>query len=102
MKRNWLQLAMLRAASLLVWSEERAEWLDEWRSELWYVPRQGSARFCLGAFRDALWLRRNCQASRRLSRISVESPLQCLAFLAITAAVALAVAILLAVPLKQL
>ncbi len=53
-------------AALLVPTAERAEWLAEWRSELWYVGRaarpdssQGCStqlvRFCLGSFEDA-WL----------------------------------------------
>ncbi len=59
MKSEWLQHIILHVASLLAPSDQRAEWLEEWRSELWYVPRRGATRFCLGAFRDALWLRRN-------------------------------------------
>ena len=51
--------AILRAASLVAPAGQRAEWLVEWRSELWYVPARGAARFCLGAFRDAYWVRRN-------------------------------------------
>ena len=59
MTSEWLHCSILRAASLLAPSDQRDEWLNDWRSELWYIPRQGATQFCLGAFRDALWLRRN-------------------------------------------
>jgi hypothetical protein len=62
---------LLRCASLLVPRGERAEWSREWRGELFHV-RQACAptgcsgwrgegevtQFCLGAFQDALCLRR--------------------------------------------
>jgi len=55
--------AILRSAAVLVPESQRAEWLAEWRSELWHVRRDPGGRnvaaFCLGAFRDAFWLRRN-------------------------------------------
>ena len=53
-----LHLAILRSASLLVPGPHRAEWFAEWTAELWHVNR-GATAFCLGAFRDAFWLRRN-------------------------------------------
>jgi len=65
------QLGLLRCASLMVPSERRAEWRREWRGELWHVRQtyapagcagwRGEAevtQFCLGAFQDALCLRR--------------------------------------------
>ena len=65
-----LQLAVLRCASFLVPGCRRREWWREWRSELWHVrqactPWRGVswnaerevAKFCLGAFQDALCLR---------------------------------------------
>jgi hypothetical protein len=65
-------LFILRSAAWLVPGEERAEWLAEWQAELWHVwhSRQSKAQahfrgspevtdFCLGAFRDACWLRWN-------------------------------------------
>jgi MacB-like periplasmic core domain len=68
--------ALLRCASLLVPRRLRSEWSAEWRSELWYVRRRcdgfdadhGAASgcemaFCLGAFQDALWLRKNSPGS---------------------------------------
>jgi hypothetical protein len=64
------QPAILRVASWLAPGDRRAEWLDEWRSELCHVPQCRAMAFCLSAFGDALWLRRNNlspAAHRRLS-----------------------------------
>ena len=94
MNAQWLQWTILRAASLLAPGDERAEWLAGWRSELWYIPRRGSTVFCLGAFRDALWLRRNSPSSGK----HLESPFRCLAWLALLAAVSLLIAVLLPAP----
>jgi hypothetical protein len=65
-------LFILRSAAWLVPAQERAEWLAEWQAELWHVwhARDSKSRdrfrgspevtdFCLGAFRDACWLRWN-------------------------------------------
>jgi hypothetical protein len=60
---------LLCAVALLAPSDRRAEWLREWRAELWHVCRcdhrstAGSVdltgfRFCLGALPDALEMRR--------------------------------------------
>ena len=101
MKSEWPQCAVLRIASWLAPGDQRAEWLDEWISELWYVPPRRAMRFCLGAFRDALWLRRN-----NLSPVTrtghLESPLSCLAFLATLAAVGIFIAVCVSGPLKLL
>jgi hypothetical protein len=93
MNSRWPQSTILRAASLLAPWDQRAEWLQEWRSELWYIPRRGATRFCLGAFRDALWLRRNKLSPVNRSLVHLESPLRCLAFLAILAAACLLIAV---------
>jgi hypothetical protein len=85
MKSKWPQLAILRAASWLTPLNQRADWLQEWQSELWYVPRRRATEFCLGAFRDALWMRRNSLNPLVRSWIRLESPLQCLGFLAVLA-----------------
>lgn len=75
-------LGLLWGASLLVPGGSRSEWSQEWRTELWYVlrecSRKASARprslreataFCLGAYQDAIWLRRRSwQKQRPLSR----------------------------------
>jgi hypothetical protein len=66
-----LNFVLLRGASLVVPRSQRAEWWREWQGELWQVRRacacQGEfcwtaereiADFCLGAFQDALYLRR--------------------------------------------
>jgi hypothetical protein len=103
-----LHLAILRIAGLLVPGEGRGEWLAEWQSELWYASREGrpeSARwamgctpltaFCLGSFRDALWLRQNAPRSEEPVKRRLESPVQCIAFLGVLAAVSGAIAFLL-------
>jgi len=93
MNSRWPQSTILRAASLLAPWDQRAEWLEGWQSELWYVAPQGATRFCLGAFRDAVWLRRNNQSPAKRSLIHLESPLGCLAFLALLAAACLLIAV---------
>jgi hypothetical protein len=98
MKSEWLQYMVLRAASLLAPGDQRAEWLEGWRSELWYIPRREATRFCLGAFRDAVWLRRNNLSPMKRSLIYLESPLRCLTLLAILAAVSSLIAVLLPGP----
>jgi hypothetical protein len=98
MKSTWLQYTTLRAASLLAPGDQRAEWLEGWRSELWYVPRRGATLFCLGAFRDALWLRRNNLSPGNRSPTHLKSPLSCLAFLAALAAVSILISVLLPAP----
>ncbi len=100
MKRKWLQHTVLRAASLLAPGDQRADWLDEWHSELWYIPERGATRFCLGAFRDALWVRRNDLNPSNRSRSLLESPASCLAFLAVLAGVSLLIAACLLTPLR--
>jgi hypothetical protein len=67
---GFVSSVLLRLASLLVPSAKRAIWVEEWRSELWYVSRaillenipflareHRIATFCLGAFNDAWCLR---------------------------------------------
>jgi hypothetical protein len=93
MNSEWLQSTILRVASLLAPGDQRAEWLEEWRSELWYVPRRGATLFCLGAFRDAFWVRRNGPSPKKRTGIHLESPLSCVALLAMLAAVSIFIAI---------
>lgn len=78
-----LQIAVLRSAARLVPASERREWLAEWTAELSYVKRDAT-RFCLGSFRDALWLRADSLNARR--NFVLESPLACLLFLSGTGA----------------
>lgn len=73
-----LHIAILRNAALLVPAPERAEWFAEWKAELWYVER-GATTFCLGSFRDALWLRCKSFSARRA--FSLDSPLRCVSLL---------------------
>jgi len=96
MNSGWLESTILRTASFLAPGARRAAWLEEWRAELWYVPRDRAARFCLGAFRDALWVRQSdsCPES------PLESPASCLAFLAVIAVVSLVLAASLLTPLR--
>jgi hypothetical protein len=74
-----IHLGLLWGASLLVPSQKRAEWSQEWRSELWYVLRgcvsetnpdlrslRGATAFCLGAFQDAIWLRKRSLHKQQL------------------------------------
>jgi hypothetical protein len=81
--RRILQIAILRNAALLVPPCERPEWLAEWKAELCYVDHDATA-FCLGSFRDALWLRHNSRSARRVP--SLDSPLRCVLLLALLAA----------------
>ncbi len=83
-----IHFAILRCAAWLVPAEDRAEWLTEWRSELFYV-RGAPTAFCLGSFQDALWIRWN---RPRRGVLQWESPLECLLFLAIVAAASVLVA----------
>lgn len=98
MKSHWLQGTILRTASLLAPGDQRAEWLQGWHSELWYIPKRRATRFCLGAFQDALWLRRNNPSAVKPRGIRLESPIGCLAFLAILAAVSCLIAVRMPAP----
>ncbi|HEY1221739.1 MAG: hypothetical protein ABSE42_04005 [Bryobacteraceae bacterium] len=84
-----IHLAILRTAACLVPGEQRAEWLAEWRAELWYLRQRGDRQitvFCLGSFRDALWLRRNSPPDTQ-PWLHLETPAQCIGFLCVAAAV---------------
>jgi len=77
-----LQQGMLRCASVLTPQALRADWRREWQSELWHVrhasassgsnswrDERAASVFCLGAFQDALCLRRHAaQSTRPLAR----------------------------------
>lgn len=97
-----VDLAILRCAAWFVPGEQRAEWLAEWRSELWYVRQacdresqslshgnKAATAFCMGAFKDALWLRRNSSRSKRRNLFRLESPLWCTFFLVVLTAASL-------------
>ena len=92
--------AILHTASWIVPARQRVEWLAEWRAELWHVrhacngkdcrwsrDEQLATTFCLGAFKDAFWLRRNQldrdNPGRTLSSMfQFDSPRRCVLFLA--------------------
>lgn len=91
--------AILFCASVLVPHSERPEWITEWTGELWYLlhnpsgARSSSAQiqrsaiyFCLGSFRDAIWLRLNRSNSVRDGRLWLRSPARCILFLLMLAA----------------
>ncbi len=90
-----IYFAILWSAARLVPTEERGEWFSEWSAELWHVRRSGrwrAARFCLGSFRDARWLRRNLPADSR-PWLRLDSPWRCLGFLAMALAVCVTLAL---------
>jgi hypothetical protein len=95
---------ILRCAAWVVPGRERAEWLAEWQAELWqawqvyrrpcrgrFCGGQEVTDFCLGAFRDAFWLRCNNPHSipRRLLRVGSAS--RCSLCLAMWTAISLVV-----------
>lgn len=92
--------ALLTLASLLLSRELRQEWLNEWRSELWYVHHcrhahsfarvRADLAFCLGSFHDAWWLRSNAEPGRERS-LWLRSPQDCGVSLAVLAASSVAV-----------
>jgi hypothetical protein len=72
-----MQRGMLHCASMLTPQTIRADWRREWQSELWHVrhscastgssswrDERAASVFCLGAFQDALCLRRHASQSR--------------------------------------
>jgi len=84
-----MQAGILRIASWLTPASKRGEWLAEWTAELRYVGdhrRHEATTFCLGAFRDAMWLRRNDPDTHPGSVLNLDSPLSCLVFLAVLGA----------------
>jgi hypothetical protein len=91
---------LLRCASLLVPAGQRAEWIREWRAELWHVRQERSPEgavswqgerevtaFCLGAFQDALCLRRSGRQDKLALHAMEGTARQCvLALVALLAA----------------
>ena len=97
-----VSLLILRSASLLVPGRGRAEWLAEWKAELWQVCRAHGrgphnsfhrqkevTAFCLGAFKDAFWLRRNDARSIHRPVFRIGSAARCGFSLAMLAAASL-------------
>jgi len=79
MTARTFHIVILRNAALLVPASVRDEWLAEWKAELCYVDREATA-FCLGSFRDALWLRRN-NSEHAARPCPMDSPLRCICLL---------------------
>lgn len=84
-------LGLLRSASFLVPGKQRAEWWREWYAELWHVrhacaplgsvSREGKRQvtaFCLGAFQDAVCIRRQCRQIRMPHALWQGSAAQCI------------------------
>jgi hypothetical protein len=103
-----VHLAILQCASWILPSRHRAEWTAEWRAELWYVCERCKGKstfhtggdedaiaFCLGAFQDAFWIRRNSPRSNGRGLLRLESAARCGMLLAALAATSLMVALLL-------
>jgi hypothetical protein len=91
-----LHSAILRAASFLVTGSERAEWLAEWKAELWHISRAPHSdreitAFCLGAFQDAFWLSCNRQRSSLRRLFLIGSASRCGLFLAAWATISMLV-----------
>jgi hypothetical protein len=80
-----LQFWLVRGAALFVPRSQRESWLEEWTSELWYARRSCAQDsrgtnwrltfFCLGAFKDASWMRTDHMQSA-MSSFNVRSPLR--------------------------
>ncbi len=103
-----LNLGLLRAAALLVPPSQCVEWQREWRSELWHVRRERAPQgivswraerevtlFCLGAFHDALCLRRHALLRLRLPGATPASPAYCILWLALALVASFALSLLL-------
>lgn len=100
-------VGVLRAAALLVPAGQRGEWWREWQAELWHVcqtcedgefswPAQREiAAFCMGAFPDALCVRRQMHQAAEPAADVHGSAAQCLVGLLAAALLAMLAASLL-------
>ena len=101
-------LSLLRVASLAVPSRRRAEWRQEWQSELWHVRRtcapancvswpaeQQVMSFCLGAFQDAFCLRSQDMRIRLPRPTKQGSAAQCILALVVVVFACYAIALFL-------
>ena len=103
-----LHRTLLSTASLIVPGPQRAEWLREWRGELWHVRQACSPQnnaipdrqrevtaFCLGAFQDAFCIRRAEDRNQSFFAGLRGTPRLCLLTMAAILALAYTVALLL-------
>ena len=103
-----LHFGLLRSASLMVPGQQRAEWWREWRGEVWHVrqactPTGGVSwrgerevtAFCLGAFQDALCIRRAGRERRLSFAEMMGTPTHCMLILVSMLAGVYAMALLL-------
>jgi hypothetical protein len=93
-------MLILRMAALLVPRLQRADWRAEWNAELWHLLHERKRRrrrlwwdshamlFCLGSFRDAIWLRRHNGNPEPPYSPCLRSPWQCVLLLVAMAAAA--------------
>jgi hypothetical protein len=100
MAPRFLRQCILVLASRLVPDAARADWLLEWRSELWHAGAAADpevapelTRFCLGSFQDALCLRR--MAWRESARPLRGSAALCLMGLLVALAISYGLSLLL-------
>jgi hypothetical protein len=106
--RRLLYCGLLRCAGLLVPVSQRGEWGREWRGELWHVRQACAplgaaswhgerevAAFCLGAFQDALCLRRAGRQPRQPFAAMDGTARQCILILGAVLAASYAIALLL-------
>lgn len=86
---------VFRAASVLVPSDMRSDWLAEWQAELWHVQcsetRFKTFCFALGTVQDAFWLQQNNSFPLLRKPIWMASPWWCISLLAILSAVSASV-----------
>ncbi len=73
MTPDTVHLAILHCAALLVPEQQRAEWIAEWRAEVWGAEDLRIAT-CLGGFKDAFWLRRHGPLPRSYGVLHLEAP----------------------------
>ena len=91
-----LNLTLIAGAWLIVPGGERTEWWREWRAELWqarhehacdgrisWMSERALVNFCVGAYQDALCLRRLERRTRPMHRVRFGAAWQCILLMAI-------------------
>lgn len=99
---------LLYSASLLIPGGQRAEWLLEWKSELWHVRQEcvpadlfswqaerQITSFCLGSFQDAIALRKDRRQRLHRNSLMHSSAWHCLLWLTLLLGISYALAVLL-------